>query len=494
MRRLPLVLLIAVAGCSGTPGEAAGSRPNVLVLMLDDHSADVFGAYGSRTAKTPHLDKLAASGVRFDRAYANQPVCTPSRQSILTGLYPHAAGVTLLGTPLKEETLTLADHLGAHGYRTASIGKMHFNSRLKHGFETRVDAPEYQEWLKASKPAAPGARVRARWQPFKTPAREWLNAEGLPEGRRLEDTQSAFFVRAAIDFMKASDARPFLLWLSLYEPHSPFNFPVEYAGRFNPKDFPVPAVGPEDPPQIPVCFRDLTDDDKRGIAAAYHASLAFADEMLGRVLTWLRVSGLVEKTLVVYLSDHGYHLGHHGRFEKHSFYERAVRAPLVFSWPGGLPGRSDELAELVDVFPTICHLAGVPPPANAQGRVVLSRTAGDRGPRRAWVMSTYTQNEEAMIRTEEWKLIYCTGKLKRDDGYVADNPTPGRYRRLYHMVADPEEMKDVARDHPEIVRRLQRHLLDRLNETWPPSILLPAGLAEEEAIDFMLQAPEKVRR
>jgi choline-sulfatase len=467
--------------------------------MLDDHSADVFGAYGSRSAKTPHLDKLAASGVRFDRAYANQPVCTPSRQSLLTGLYPHAAGVTLLGTPLQEEKLTLADHLAAHGYRTAAIGKMHFNSRLKHGFETRVDTPEYQAWLKANppRPVPPGTRVRDRWQPFRTPAREWLNAEVLPEGRHLEETQSAFFVRSAIDFMKAPDVRPFLLWLSLYEPHSPFNFPVEYAGRFKPGDFEVPAVGPEDPPQIPLCFRGLSDADKRGIAAAYHTSLAFADEMLGRALTWLRGSGLAEETLVVYASDHGYHLGHHGRFEKHSFYERAVRAPLVFSRPGLLSGTSTEFVELVDVFPTVCDLTGVPTPPNLHGRALLRKAREEMSsPQfpRLWVMSTYTQNEEAMIRTDGWKLVYCTGKLKRDDGYVTENPAPGRYRKLYHLKTDPEEMKDVARDHPEIVRELQGHLHRRLQETWPASIPVPAGVSQEEAIDFMLQAPERIAR
>jgi choline-sulfatase len=482
-----LVLALLLIGCAA-PQEAPARRPNVVILMADDHSADVFGAYGNAKARTPHLDALAGRGVRFDRAYCNQPVCTPSRQSILTGLYSHTIGVTRLETPLPEKTLTVADHFGAQGYRTASIGKMHFNSRLKHGFDLRVDTPEYQAWLKEAKPAVPKARVRGPWQPFKTPAREWLNSEGLPEGKSLEDTQAAYFVRSALDFMKADDPKPFLLWFSLYEPHSPFNFPVDYAGRFDPKGFEVPVVGPEDPAQIPLIFRNLTDDEKRGIAAAYYTSAQFADEMIGRVL-----AKVPPGTVVVYLSDHGYHLGHHGRFEKHSFFERAVRAPLVVTAPGVAPRTTSAMVELVDLFPTLCELAGVRVPGGLHGRSLVPVLQG-KDEHRPWVFSTYTQNEEGMIRTPEWKLVTCTGRFKRDDGYETDNPTPGRYRRLYDLRKDPEEMRDVSSANPAVVSELQRLLHDRLRETWDDFIPIPANLSEEERIDFMLRAPEKLKK
>ena len=486
MKRLALALLLF--GCAG-PRHGAQAPPNIVVIMADDHSADVFGAYGNPLARTPNLDALASRGVRFDRAYCNQPVCTPSRQSILTGLYSHTIGVTLLGTPLREETLTLADHLGENGYRTGSIGKMHFNSKLKHGFEVRVDKPEHQASLKGRPPLPAGTRTRGPWRPFKSPAREWLNSEGLPGDTRLEDSEAAFFARSAVDFMKAPDPRPFLLWFSLYEPHSPFNFPVESAGRFDPKQFGVPAVGPEDPPQVPLIFRDLTDDEKRGIAAAYYTSAEFADAMIGRVLEKVPAG-----SVVVYLSDHGYHLGHHGRFEKHSFYERAVRAPLVISAPGVKPRATSAMAELVDVFPTVCELAGVRVPGGIHGKslIPILERRTDNG--RPWVFSTYTQNEEAMIRTPDWKLVYCTGRIKRDDGYETDKPMPGRYRRLFDLRKDPEEMRDVSSANPQIASNLQNLLHERLRETWDDFIPIPPDLSQEERIDFMLRPPEKLKK
>jgi choline-sulfatase len=471
-----LLVLAALSGCASLDGRSR--RPNILVLMLDDHSADAFGAYGSPLAQTPNLDALAARGTRFERAYCNDPICTPSRQSILTGLYPPATGVTLLSTPLKDGTPTLATHLLSNGYRTGSVGKMHFNSRAKHGFEVRVDTPEYNAWLK-DRPRFPGGvRARGPWRPFKDPARIWLNADALPEAKHREETAAAFFVRHGIDFMKAcEDGRPFLLWFSLYEPHSPFNFPVEYAGTVDPRALPLPGVGPEDPPDVPLCFRGLSDDDVRGITAAYLQSLAFADEMLGRLLR-----AVPEDTIIVYLSDHGYHLGHHGRFEKHSFFERAVRAPLLLAGPGLPRGKvSDALVELVDVFPTVCDLAGVPRPAGLHGRPLA-------GEGRPFVTSFYAHNEEAMIRTREWKLIYGRGVVKRDDNYETDRPSPGRYRKLYHQLDDPEEMIDVSSKHPDVVRTLQARLRRRMQETWPRP--LPEGLSDEEALDLMVQPVE----
>lgn len=123
---------------------ADSTRPNVLWIIADDHAAYVTGTYGNRIVRTPNLDRLASSGMRFDRAYCNAPVCTASRQSLLTGRYPRTIGVTLLGTPLPEAETTLAEMLKPAGYHTAAIGKMHFNSRLKHGFDLRIDQPDYR--------------------------------------------------------------------------------------------------------------------------------------------------------------------------------------------------------------------------------------------------------------------------------------------------------------------------------------------------------------
>lgn len=154
-----LVWLICTA-LAGIVQAQTQRKPNVLFMMGDDHAPYVMGAYGNQLARTPNLDWLAAGGVRFNHAYPNSPVCTPSRQSLITGKLPHAAGVTLLRTPLAEHQLTIAEHLKQFGYRTGAVGKMHFNSKLKHGFDYRIDLPEYQRWLKERPTRAVPAQTR----------------------------------------------------------------------------------------------------------------------------------------------------------------------------------------------------------------------------------------------------------------------------------------------------------------------------------------------
>jgi len=201
-------------------------KPNVLFMMGDDHAPYVMGAYGNQLARTPNLDRLAAGGVRFNHAYPNSPVCTPSRQSLITGKLPHAAGVTLLRTPLAEHQLTIAEHLKQFGYRTGAVGKMHFNSKLKHGFDYRIDLPEYQRWLKERPTRAVPAQMRVKqpqFRPFVDSARVWLNGDYLPAGRHDEEMAGTFLARRAIEFLEQKSEQPFCLWVSFYEPHSPFD-------------------------------------------------------------------------------------------------------------------------------------------------------------------------------------------------------------------------------------------------------------------------------
>src|SRR5688500_15031763 len=143
-----LLPVVALTSFLAIRVEAQASRANVLWICADDHAPYVMGAYGNRVVRTPNLDRLAARGIRFDRAYCNSPVCTASRQSFLTGRYPRTIGVTQLRTPLPRSEVTLADMLKGEGYATAAIGKMHFNSDLKHGFDVRIDHPEHAAWLR----------------------------------------------------------------------------------------------------------------------------------------------------------------------------------------------------------------------------------------------------------------------------------------------------------------------------------------------------------
>ena len=248
-------------------------------------------------------------------------------------------------------------------------------------------------------------------------------------------------------------------------------------------------MGPEDAWQIPSIFRDLTDADKRGIIAAYYTSVAFLDRNVGRVLDALRKLRLERDTLVVYMADHGYDLGQHGRFEKHCCYDPALRVPLIMRLPGRIKrGVVHDFTESVDVAPTILDLLGAEPLPVMHGHSLRPYLEGSKpAAPRDHIFSQYLENEEACVRTERHKFILCSGKRKRTDGYETDNPTPGRYIRLYDVKRDPGEFTDIAAKEPEMVARLQKLMLDRFRDTHPQAAQLPAGLDERESIEWFLR-------
>jgi arylsulfatase A-like enzyme len=483
---------------SGAASLAAQTRrkPNFLFIIADDHAGYVLGCDGNRDARTPNLDRLASEGVRFAAHHCNSPVCTPSRQSFLTGQLPHAAGVTVLATPLPVDKPTLAKQFRKAGYQTAVFGKMHFNRPAEsglHGFDVMMTEDEITKaWTTEVNPRPLPAGIRAKpaqWRPFRDPARIWLNADKLPLARIDDDTRGTYIARKAIQYLEENRSRPFALWTSFQEPHSPFDFPAEDRDLFEPSHFKVPRVGPEDAWQIPKVFRDINADDKRGIAAAYYTSVAFLDRNVGRVLDALRRLRLDEDTFVVYMADHGYSLGQHGRFEKHCGYEPALRVPLIMRYPGRLhTGVVRDLTEHIDVPATIVDLLGLDPLPVTHGQSLRPYLEGRRPEHpRDHIFSEYLENEEAYIKTLDWKYILCSGKRARKDGYEIDNPTPGRYRRLYDLQNDPGEFTDVAPKHPDLVSKFEGLMLDRFRATHPDREKEPQRLTREESIEFYLR-------
>ena len=298
-----------------------------------------------------------------------------------------------------------------------------------------------------------------------------------------------FLSRQATKFLEEHKDDPFALWVSFQEPHSPFNFPIDDTGRYDPASFPVPRVGPEDAWQIPLIFRNLSTAEKQGIIASYYTSVAYLDRNLGVVLDALRRLDLERDTLVVYMADHGYDLGQHGRFEKHCCYDPALRVPLLIRWPGRVrKGVVQEFTESIDVAPTILDLLGVDPLPIQHGHSLRPYLEGKRHPApRDHIFSQYLENEEACVRTSRCKFILCTGKRKRTDGYETDHPTPGRYIRLYDLEKDPGEFTDIAKKEPELVARFEQLMLDRFLQTHPEAEQAPARATLEEKIEFFLR-------
>ena len=499
---LGLLLALLSLGAESLAAERRGEearRPNILVICADDHAAYVTGAFGNSTVRTPNIDRLAAGGIRFERAYCNSPVCTASRQSFLTGRYPRSIGVTRLETALPESEVTIAETLRLAGFDTAAIGKMHFNSDLRHGFDLRIDMPEYQKWLQAQGPEEldEDLEVQPPWQPFKDSAREWLNSACRPMGLSDRRMNGTYFAEQAAEYLQAPREKPFFLMVSFYEPHSPFRFPVEYRGKYDPTSFPVPVVGPDDVDQIPEVFRDLTDPEKQGIAAAYYTSVEFMDKNVGMVLDALDRSGQASDTIVVYLGDHGYMLGQHGRFEKHCSYEEAIRTPLVVRFPNRIAAgrRTQALVELVDLVPTLYHLCGYNSAAPLQGRSLMPLLQGKTTKHREHVVVEYAQNDEAMIRDEHWKLVFERGVQRRTDGYDTGRPLGGHKFRLYDMRQDPQEMTNLA-DKPgyEATRKhLTDLLVEHLVKTARQPELVPQTTDPVAVLDFCVQSRDVPR-
>ncbi len=452
--------------------------PNVVWICADDYAPAVSGTYGSPVASTPNLDRLAADGIRFDRAYCACPLSTPSRMAFLTGRYPRSVGVTLTPTPLPFEEWTIGRLLREAGYETAAFGKTHYYDPLSREFDKSVDMRAHRDYLASLPPRRipDGVDILGPWRPFGDPASVWLNSDCLPYGYDTE-MPDTFFVDNAVQYLSEKRSKPFFLWVGFFVTHSPFRFPIEFEGRFDSNEFAVPNVHFNDKPNIPLVFRDLTKREKQGIIAAYHTSVAYMDRNVGSILKALESTGLVQDTLVIFNSDHGYLLGEHGRFEKHCCYEEAVRSALVMRFPELIaPGRcASGLVELIDIVPTILEVCGIKIPSNIQGRSLVRLIKGKATDHRVHVISEYADNAEAMVRTDCWKLIHSAGNRWRRDGYATSSVPPGPSTRLYHLTEDPSELHDVSNlaENREVVDRLINVLVRHVKLTARNPDMLP---------------------
>jgi arylsulfatase A-like enzyme len=216
------------------------------------------------------------------------------------------------------------------------------------------------------------------------------------------------------------------------------------------------------------------------------------DSKIGGVLSELERLGLNENTMVVYVGDHGYLLGHHGRFEKHTMWEPAVRSPLIIRGPGLLPAQSDALVEFIDLVPTILDYLDVPGLSTAQGKSLLPILAGSTDHHRDSVFSEFLPDNKAMIRTREWKYVFTSGKADLAMGYATGSPPSGILHKLYDVRKDPGEFYNLANE-PEyetVVKELQDLMLQRFSQTHPYTDQLPQGLTLEEKLSWFCEPPE----
>ncbi|ANY85046.1 hypothetical protein BB934_43360 (plasmid) [Microvirga ossetica] len=446
-------------------------RPDIILIMSDEHAPHFSSVYGNTHIHTPNLQRLAADGMTFDAAYCSSPLCVPSRMSFMTGRYASRIECWDNGSPLRSDIPTLAHVMRACGYETILVGKMHFiGPDQLHGFERRpvddnrvcstaIESPTWDD------PNATIAQARSR-----------LTTAGVAHTPHLEQDHDVMTeALACIDRVAAAglDRRPVFLCISFNAPHFPLKVPERYFSLYDGSAIDVPAVtGDELAAQHPFHKRlrryfdieGVSDETVARARAAYFGLVTHLDEMIGTVLN--RVDGAARdgfNPLLCYASDHGEMLGAHGLWWKCCFFEESARIPLIMRWPGIVShGRCDTPVSLLDLTATFADLAGVgddplsaPFLQDADGASLKSfLTGGTINPDRA-VISEYCAHAAdrpiRMIRQGPWKYIYYHGE--RDE--------------LFRLDTDPSERTNLAErpEHASTIAKLKSLVLDG----WSPN-------------------------
>lgn len=474
----PLLFLLAFL----LPLTAQENRKNVLLICVDDLKP-ALGCYGDALAKTPGIDKLAARGVRFNRAYCNQAICSASRNNLLLGSRSTSIGIYDLKVNFRQavpDAVTLPQWFIKHGYRAEAVGKIlhtgHGNDDDAASWSVPTITHKVVEYLKPESSA--GGQLTREEAYFSN--KELGRINQLPRGAAWEIADvpdNAYsdgkIADEGIERLKAAKERkqPFFLALGFTKPHLPFTAPKKYWDMHDPAAFELAKIDryPEGAPPYATKrgeeianYEPVPTDGKvdpelaRKLIHGYYAASSYADAQIGRVIDELDRLGLAENTVIVLWGDHGWHLGDHGMWTKHTNYEHANRIPLLVVAPGiAKPGAQAGFAETVDIYPTIVELAGLPKPEVPQpidGKSLVATLKDPAVKARDHVTHCFPRGGRLgrVIRNERYRMV----EWKRF-GEAADKAEI----ELYDYESDPLESKNLATEKPEIVKEL-RAILD----------------------------------
>ncbi len=445
------VVAVAVAGLLHEPAAAeVARRPNVLFIVSDDLNT-MLGCYGDALAKTPAIDQLASRGVRFERAYCSFPLCGPSRNSFLTGLHPNATGILANAQIFRQSIprqVSMPQAFRRAGYFVARIGKLyHYSVPRSIGTNGHddpaswelelnpagVDRLEEQSEIVSLRPGQFGATL------------SWY-ASPQPDARHT-DGMLAADAEWVLERCGRDRSRPFFLAVGFFRPHTPYVAPETPYFRWHKEETMPVVTGIEadqadlPPPALDSLHKEeraLTDDQRRKFRQAYNASISFMDAQVGRVLAALDRLGLADETIVVFTSDHGYHMGEHGLWQKMSLFEQSTRVPLVIAGPGVKQAGSVAAAPVsqVDLFPTLAELCEVAAPENLQGQSLVPLLEDPTESGRGWAVTQVTRSRNKArffgysLRTARWRYT------EWDEGRAG--------RELYDHDADPGELTNLA--------------------------------------------------
>ena len=482
------------------------TRPNALWICTDQQRFDTLGCYGNDFVSTPNIDRLARNGVLFENFYTQSPVCAPSRASFLTGRYPRTTRLRQNGTAIPGDEVPVTKLLAEAGYVCGLVGKLHLGwdfsdsagssvteRRIDDGFSffhwsmstfpdwrLGVDTSrtnEYHHWLRAK-------GVEFEYSPFQ-------GSKYVENGIEAEHHQSAWCAEKGIGFIEANASfeDPWLLFVSPFDPHHPFDPPPEYLEPYLDRldDIPLPNYVEgelEDKPvfqqlchegayNVPGAFAydEMDGRDHRLIRAAYWAMVDLIDVQVGRMLEALERTGQLEDTIVIFTADHGEMLGDHGIYLKGPFlYEPAIRVPFIVSWPGTIPGgrRSAALVEATDIAPTLLDAAALPRAPGMQGRSLWGLLTGDDDldGHREDIYSEY-YNSSVMFKPPD-PLAFLT--MVRSDRYKLVAVHGLGTGELYDLEKDPAETRNLWRDsgYRDVKLSMLERLADRMAQTVDP--------------------------
>jgi uncharacterized sulfatase len=465
MTRLAYSLFLIASLSAAVSSESASAKAplNVLFVVADD-LRDHLGCYGNKTVHTPNIDRLAARGVRFDHAYAQYPVCNPSRSSFLTGLWPDQTGVTDNATLLRSKlpgVVTMPQLFRKNGYYTAAFGKIFHlgGGRNAAAHERWMDLPKSWDEAHAYRATAAGTILEGRnLTNGKLAWCRWGMTAGADDDQ--PDGQNAL---QAITLIEKLGDKPWFIGLGFHKPHDPFVAPKKYFDQYPPGSIALYRDPPDLTPAPPLAvgfgefgaaFTKFTDTERLEYQRAYYAGISFIDAQLGRVLDALDRLRFTERTLIVFLSDHGYHLGERQWWNKNTLFERSTRTPLIIAAPGGTPGVARGLVELVDLFPTIAGVCGLQPPEGLAGQDLQPLLNNPSLPGKAAAFTIVTRGAQQRgdsIRTDRWRYTEWSDGL----------------RELYDHVADPEETKNALDSNPHIAKTLSQQLQAMKQKKFP---------------------------
>lgn len=481
MRRVCLWLFFA-SWCAFVHQAAAAPR-NILFILADDHRFDALSFMGHPYLETPHLDRLARGGVHCRNAFVTTSLCSPSRASILTGLYAHAHGVVDNYNPVRPDLVFFPQLLQRVGYQTAFFGKWHMGE---------TDAPQrgFDHWVAFKGQGNYWADGRGTTRVVPQSSSEGYNVNGrrVPQRGYITDELTDF----ALDWLKTrKSGKPFFVYLSHKAVHSDFVAADRHAGRYAGKTFMPPktfADTPENYLNKPMWVRNQRNS-RHGVDFGYNLpkfdlqthhrryceTLLAVDDSVGRLTQWLAEHKLLESTLLVYMGDNGFHFGEHGLIDKRTAYEASMRVPLLLHCPELFKAGTvvTQMVANIDLAPSFLEVAGVPAPTNLHGRSFLPMAQGQPKAGRDGLLYEYywernypyTPTMHA-VRTDRWKYIRYHGLWDIDE--------------LYDLAADPDETHNLIHDpaYAATVKQLNTRLFALLTETQGQSMPLLRDLGE----------------